>query len=237
MAGLVRDSWAVECAVTTNNPWLVWQLVDSAFPSGGFAHSGGLEAAYQAGLVRNSQRLTEFIETQLAAAARGAGPFVLNAHRAAPQMQEVDSACDVFLSNHVANRGSRAQGRALLAAASRVFGNAELTRLGEAVRASRSPGHFAPVLGAVTALLGVDEAEVCRLLMFLTVRTLVSSAVRLGIVGPMEGQTIQHRAAGAAERWAKVAERSGDGGAVQVSPMVELLQASQDRLYSRLFQS
>src|SRR5436305_259110 len=74
----VRGQWPVWCAlagqrsvVTTNKPWLVWQLVDSAFPSGGFAHSGGLEAAYQAVLVRSSERLAEFIETQLAAAARG----------------------------------------------------------------------------------------------------------------------------------------------------------------------
>ena len=26
--------------------WLVWQIADSGFPTGGFAHSGGLEAAW-----------------------------------------------------------------------------------------------------------------------------------------------------------------------------------------------
>ena len=31
--------------------YLIWQLCDSAFPTGGFAHSSGLEAAWQQGEV------------------------------------------------------------------------------------------------------------------------------------------------------------------------------------------
>jgi urease accessory protein len=39
---------------TPDEDWLLWQLADSAFPTGGFAHSGGLEAAWQHGEIRNS---------------------------------------------------------------------------------------------------------------------------------------------------------------------------------------
>lgn len=226
-----------------DHDWLQWQLIDSAFPAGGFAHSAGLEAGYQAGLVRSGDRLAEFVETQLAAVARAAGPFVMAAHRAAaaPEVAAVDAACDAFLSNHVANRASRAQGRALIAAAARIFGGTSLTALHESIRAGRGYGHLAPMFGAMSAALGIPAPAACRLVMFLTVRTIVSSAVRLGIVGPMEGQSIQHRMAACAERWAAEAERVGAEGwetaAAQVSPIVELIQASHDRLYSRLFQS
>src|SRR5581483_3292066 len=96
----------------TQNEWLVWQLVDSAFPTGSFAHSNGLEAAWQHGEVCSCQDLTEFVQTQLAQAGRAALPFLNEAYHDVRPFAELDRICDAFLSNHVANRGSRAQGQA-----------------------------------------------------------------------------------------------------------------------------
>ena len=44
--------------------WVIWQLVDSGFPSGGFAHSGGLEATMQWHEV-DRDRLADFIQSSL----------------------------------------------------------------------------------------------------------------------------------------------------------------------------
>ena len=41
--------------------WLVLQLADATFPSGGFAHSGGLEATMQAGGLAAPAALERFI--------------------------------------------------------------------------------------------------------------------------------------------------------------------------------
>ena len=96
--------------------FLIWQLVDSAFPTGGFAHSSGLEAAWQHGEVRGRTELVSFIEASLDQLGHAGLPFVLAAFDAPEKLAEFDALCDAFTTNHVANRASRAQGRAFLAA-------------------------------------------------------------------------------------------------------------------------
>jgi urease accessory protein len=217
--------------------WLLWQLVDSAFPSGSFPHSAGLEAAWQNGIVQNGADLRAFIDAQLRSAVYAFAPFVMEAYRNPAAWAQADAACDLFLNNHVANRASRNQGGAFLAAVEKVFGVDTINQMRTSARANRSPAHFAAVFGACLAILGLSESRACELLLFFTVRGAISSAVRLGIVGPMEGQSIQHAAGAEIGRCAERAMHVTIDEAAQTSPVLDLLQGTQDRLYSRLFQS
>ncbi len=220
-----------------NKDWLLWQLIDSAFPSGGIAHSGGLEAAYQSGIVIDGQRLREFVDAQLRNVAFSAAPFMTQAFRFSERWWDIDRACHVFLCNHVANRASRAQGGAFLAATEKVFNIAPLTEMRFRLRQEKGFGHFAPLLGASLKVMGISERDACQLLFFLTVRGAISSAVRLGIVGPLEGQSIQHALSPNVDKWVTRAQTVSIDDVANTSPMLDLLQATQDRLYSRLFQS
>src|SRR5882757_4389669 len=101
--------------------FILWQLADSAFPTGGFAHSLGLEAAWQHGEVRNRTELVSFIEAGLQQLGHAALPLVTAAFDEPEKLGEFDQLCDVFTTNHVANRASRAQGRAFLSAVGRIF--------------------------------------------------------------------------------------------------------------------
>ncbi|HTD65468.1 MAG TPA: urease accessory UreF family protein [Candidatus Limnocylindria bacterium] len=217
--------------------WLLWQLADSAFPAGGFAHSGGLEAARQHREVCGGSELIEYLRTGLNQLAHNAMPFAHAAFSSGREFSEVDRLCDAFLSNHVANRASRAQGQAFLASVEKIFGNTEISAFRSGVLEQSLPGHFAPVFGRVVRLLGLDSDSAARLFVFVHLRGWISAAVRLNIVGPLEGQGIQHQLAGAAE---SVALRCGDVAledAAQTAPLLDLWQGTQDRLYSRLFQT
>lgn len=217
--------------------WLLWQLADSAFPAGSFAHSGGLEAAWQCGLLGRGDALGDFLRSALAQAARGAVPLAVAACRDPQLFDEIDKFCDAFLSNHVANRASRGQGQALLAAAERVFRVPRLIEFAADVRARRPPGHLAPAFGVVANALDVGAEQAGRLFLFLALRGLASAAVRLGVVGPLEAQSIQYGLAADAERYAAEALRTPVEDVAQTGPLLDLAQGGQDRLYSRLFQS
>jgi urease accessory protein len=223
----------------------VWQLADSAFPIGGFAHSGGLEAAWQHGEVRTRDELFAFLETALEQSEHNALPFVVTAHAEPGRLPELDHLCDTFFTNHVANRASRLLGRAFLTAVKRIFrehrpragADGEITPLCAGLNAGTPFAHFAPTFGASLHLLGLQRDIVVRLFLFNHLRSLVAAAVRLNIVGPMEGQAIQFRMVGLIE---KICTRSGSltlENLAQTAPLLEIWQGAQDRLYSRLFQS
>jgi urease accessory protein len=216
---------------------LVWQLIDSAFPSGGFAHSAGLEAAVQHGHVVDSAGVRAFSKQSLAQCGRAALPIVTAAHQCADDIAELDELCDVFLSNPVANRASRAQGRALLTSVARAFPGVTIGSLELVIRGNDTAGHHAPLFGGIFNLLHVSLIDTQRAFLFIASRGVSSAAVRLGIVGAYEAQTIQ------AELSADIDAVIDDCAAVaphdiaQTAPLIDLFQSAHDRLYSRLFQS
>ena len=217
--------------------WLLWQLADSAFPVGAFAHSAGVEAAAQLGAVTDGNSIREFFLALLRQTAKAALPFLFAAYRDPGGLAEIDLFCDAFLSNHVANRASRAQGGAVLTAARRIFSPPALEEIHRQIRAENLPGHLPGIFGVVGQTLGIDEERCGHLFLFTTLRGANSSAVRLGIIGPMEAQRIQWELSEFAATLVNPARETPMQLAAQTAPFLDLLQANQDRLYSRLFQS
>ena len=236
---------------------LIWQLVDSAFPTGAFAHSLGLEAAWQHGEVANRDDLRRFVEATILQAASGALPLVNAAWREPDRLDAWDALADVFLGNAVANRASRQQGRTLVASAARIFASSRLdalSALAVSTPNSQSPtskaiptpnsqtppqlcAHVAPLTGAVFAALQVPLETTQRIVLFTAARSVLSAAVRLGVTGSYDAQRLQAECAA----WsAAVQARYGGVGPddlAQTAPVIDTLHGAHDRLYSRLFLS
>lgn len=204
--------------------WLVWQLVDSAFPSGGFAHSGGLEAAWQQGEVDG---LEPFVRQVITQCGHGALPFVGAAHAAGADLADLDARCDAFLSSAVANRASRIQGRAFLLAAQRAFPSLP----------EFPATHHAPLFGAIGGVIGVDRRTTQALFLQITCRGVLAAAVRLGIIGSNAAQHLQSELAPHLQDTLDRCEALSPSRIAQTAPLIDLWQSMHDRLYSRLFQS
>lgn len=217
-------------------PWLVLQVADSAFPIGGFAHSNGLESAMKWGELAGEQRLQRFFRDSLMQVARSCLPMVRATHRG-DDFSKVDWLCDRFLNNHVSNRASRRQGQALINTACCVFPFSDLSGRRRMIRQEGLPCHLAPAFGWVLATLTVDEKETLRLFLFMTLRSLISSAVRLSLVGPLRGQAIQYELNSYLQTVLERCREIPLAEVVQTAPVIDILQATHDRLYSRLFQS
>lgn len=221
-----------ESKILKATEFVVWQLIDSAFPTGGFAHSSGLEAAWLHGEVRGRTEVISFLESGLNQVGWAGLPLATAAFVEPGRLVDFDSLCEAFTSNHVANRASRAQGRALLMAVERIFQPA-----GKFTETSVVYGHFAPVFGACMGRLKISRDTMGRMFLFNHMRSVLAAAVRLNIVGPMEAQVLQHRLGPQVEEVLRQCGNLGIEDLAQTAPLLEIWQGAQDRLYSRLFQS
>ena len=97
--------------------------------------------------------------------------------------------------------------------------------------------HLGPVSGIVFRSIGVPLATAQHLMLYGTVRGVLSAATRLGIVGSYEAQRLQRERNGWLESLSSACTGLGTEDLAQVAPVVDLFQSTHDRLYSRLFQS
>lgn len=169
------------------------QNADTAFPSGAFAFSNGIEGLASLPHPFQIDALTNYVEATLRhrwnAMDRRA---LVHAYRAAG---DIDRAAAIDRSMETASlaepfrTGSRRAGKALLITHVRLA-TPEAERLRDAIAAGRMLGHLAVIQGCLWRVLGISEAEAAMMAGYQTIAGLVSAAVRLGRVGAIDGQRV-----------------------------------------------
>ena len=212
--------------------WLLLQLVDGAFPAGGFAHSAGLEPSLH---LRGIGELEPFVDEALWQTGRSALPFVRRACEKPAELASLDALFDASSTSHVGNRASRAQGRSLAGAACRVFERPEVLAIG--AHARLGPAHHAVMFGAIFGVVGMSVSDTQMAWLHGSLRGMLSAAVRLGVVGPLEAQQIQASRTGLLDAVIAACGGLDVGDAAMTAPLLEMFGALHDRLDGRLFQS
>lgn len=235
--------------------WAVWQMLDSLYPTGGFAHSQGLEAAVQENLVLTKDggaSLRDFLHSTVYQAANFAMPIVYSSvmavheqpHGLVDQFLHLNTRASALYTNHVAKKASITQGAALLRLAISTYHQkpddvfSVLVSIRKESKKRKHIGmHHTVVFGAVCGLLGIDSDTCQRMYLFYVLRDALSAATRLNLIGPMESTRIQFEMAPVLDRVVTSKKNRRIDDSYSSAPVLDLIQAMHDQLYTRIFNS
>ncbi|GIE89169.1 urease accessory protein UreF [Actinoplanes regularis] len=176
-------------------------LADGRLPSGGHAHSAGLEAQVSAGRVRSVADLDGFLRGKLATSALVSAAFAAAACAAPAAFAGLDAGLDARTPSPALRKASRAQGRALLRAGRAMWPVAAI---------GREP-HQPVALGALASAAGLSPHEAAVAAAHGTITGSASAAVRLLGLDPYAVHALLARLAPECDRIAELAAaRSGD---------------------------
>ncbi|MEV4138864.1 urease accessory UreF family protein [Dactylosporangium sp. NPDC049742] len=219
-------------------------LADGRFPSGGHAHSSGLEAAVAAGQVTGIPELEAFLRGRLATAGPVTAAFAAATRQAAAEavaigavLAELDAELDARTASPALRLASRRQGRALLRAGrttwpSPLFAHAP----------HHGDGCHQPIaLGLTAAAAGLTTEQTALVATHGIVTGPASAAVRLLGLDPYQAQALLARLAVTCDRVA--ARAAAEAGAApadlpaNTAPLADIYAETHATWEVRLFAS
>ena len=166
---------------------------DSAFPSGGFAFSWGLETLKADSLVNDAAGVASFARSQLAH--RWSTSDRLFLRRAVEvtddldRLASLDREVEALTLPAEMREGSRRAGRSLLRAHAKLETPGVLAYQA-AVKRGEAYGHLPVAQGVAWSGAGLALAEIETVAAFTLASGITQAAIRLAILGPMEAQAL-----------------------------------------------
>lgn len=216
------------------------QLSDTAFPSGFYTLSHGLEGFVQAGLVDRPG-----VPALLADLLRhGVGPAAATAlalaHRAAtandwPGVSQVDRRLYASTLNRGLRQASVRAGRQALDTVVATFGGPWLPYYAGLVAARRTPGCQAVVAAVTYATAGVPTDQAVAGDLFAVTASFVGAALRLRLTDHRGAQVLLRGAAGVIEEVTDAALRADLADLGGCVPMADVMSGRHERAEARMF--
>jgi urease accessory protein len=162
---------------------------DSAFPTGGFAFSSGLEGSHRDGMVRDEADVTAFVAEQLEGNWHRRDRVLLRRAWAEPDPSAVDAFAEAVTTMSVLREASRRAGAATLATFAAVIDPGVADYRGR-VLAGAAPGHLAVAQAVCFRAAGLTLQTAEAVSAWQVVSGITGAALRLGIYGHLGAQRV-----------------------------------------------
>lgn len=225
------------------NTLSLFQLCDSAFPTGAFSHSFGLETYIQENVVHDQETFHEWLKVylheQLIYADGLAASIVYGAleQEDYEKIWELDHLLAVQNFARETREGTKQMGDRMLDMAETLYDAPVLKMYRERIKNKQSFGHAAIVFTIVGHYLKVEKETTILYFLYSTIVSLIQNAVRAIPLGQTTGQKIlakfQQELIQATDKINQLDEE--DFGIV--SPGLELSQMQHERVKIRIFMS
>lgn len=215
-------------------------LSDSAFPSGFYTLSHGLEGFNQAGRVTSGDIEELLTDLLLYSVGPGDATALALSHRGVlsgdwDRVREADQCLFASKLNGEMRTAAVRCGHQIADITAEVIGGPELAEYGRLVKARLTPGCQAVATGVAYAAAGVDAAEAVASDMFAFGASFVGAALRLRLTDHRQAQVVLHAVGPViAEATRAAIDRDTEdlGGCV---PMADVMSAQHERAEARLF--
>lgn len=217
------------------------QLSDSFFPTGSFTLSHGLEALVQTGKIQSGQDLQVFLQLLLLNKV-GTTDIValIHAHRGSKDgdleaLRQADRQLLAQTAIAKIRETQRQSGRALLMVANSTWQDEQLEILNR--EAARGEIHclHPVVFGAVSWVAGLREQDAVLAFLHGLVTSILSAAIRLGVLGHIQAQQILRLLAPDIEAvWSTAASMNLEQ-MWSCTPSIDIAQMQHSKLPQRLF--
>jgi urease accessory protein len=218
------------------------QLADTAFPTGAFAHSLGLEAEHASGGLRDEGDLERLLRRHLDGLATGDLVAVRAAHgeasAAAPDLDALialDREVDATRATRETRDASRATGERFLIAAVELLDDAVLAGLHAAVGSGDAPGTLPVAWGVACAGLRTGADEAVHAHAFTALSALAAAGQRLVPLGGVATQRALWRAGAAIDDAVALSRTIDPAEPCSFVPEIDVRAAQHERQRVRLF--